>query len=212
MTKKIFTVMVIGCVALGLMGPKLSAEVGVKGGMNLSTLNIKDMPINLDVKNKPAFQLGAFFAVPVSKTIAIQPEVYFAQRGAKGNNLDENSSGKWKLGYVEVPVLLKVTLPLSEKLKPFLIAGPYAAIKIGAKEIDDALEGDLDIADQIKTFDYGLVFGAGVSIGVGSGSIILEGRFSMGLANIVDQVDVSPDLSQLSAKNRSFCFMLGYAF
>ncbi|MFM2441894.1 MAG: hypothetical protein RL449_535, partial [Bacteroidota bacterium] len=56
-------------------------RIGIKGGVNLSSVKVASLSTNLE--NKTGYQLGAF--ARIGRTIFIQPEVYFT---AKEVNVD----------------------------------------------------------------------------------------------------------------------------
>ena len=73
-----------------------------------------------------------------------------------------------------------------------------------AKIVSETAEVD---ADNITNFDYGLVFGASMEFGMGMMKLIFDARYSMGLANILDDHEEDQYL-----KNRAFVLMVGLKF
>ena len=114
--------------------------------------------------------------------------------------------GKWKLSYIEIPVLAKVKFNVKGNVKPGLLIGPYAAFNTGAKWAVEGLE-DEDIKEYIKNIDYGIVLGCSVDIKMNNWKLILDVRYNIGLSNIGDK-----EYEDYNAKNRSFSFMVGVAF
>jgi hypothetical protein len=55
-----------------------------------------------------------------------------------------------------------------------------------------------------KSLDFGLVFGAGIDVGIGKGAITGDFRFDLGLTDLQDGTGGS-------IKNRAFEILLGYA-
>jgi hypothetical protein len=83
-------------------------------------------------------------------------------------------------------------------------AGPSFNFNIRAKGTEEG-EPDEDIKDDIETFEFGLVIGAGFY-----GSIlIVEGRYQEGLTNVVKSTFIDDDESY---RNRSFAALVGIRF
>jgi hypothetical protein len=76
----------------------------------------------------------------------------------------------------------------------FAMAGPYVAIKVGASTQFD---------DVIPSTDAGLVVGVGYALPAGSGAVIFQARYDIGLVHIEES---------FSTKTRAFLFTIGYAF
>jgi len=169
---------------------------GLKGGLNIAKMSGDDVPDEATWLYGGAG--GVYFGYAFNDMFAIQPEVLFMMKGMNIDVLDE--SFKVKLNYIDVPVLLKVSIPTEGSFKPSIFAGPYFGFLMSAK-IDDE-----DIKDQVKSMDYGLVFGAGMNymLAEDKGFISLDARYGMGLTT-VDDTDAEDDL-----KNMGITIMIGY--
>jgi hypothetical protein len=132
----------------------------------------------------------------------------YSLKGAKGNSHNGLSSEPWetKLTYIEVPLLLKYELP-TPVLKPFIYGGASVAFLMKAEKKNQRIDTDwVDITDNLKSTDYGLVAGAGIGV-LG---ITLEGRYTHGLENTVDSK--SGDMLVDEAKNKTWSIMAGFDF
>src|SRR5215217_4216560 len=75
---------------------------GVKGGVNISQLNFDN---NTSSDSKTGLHIGALVHIHTSsKSWAIQPELLYSMEGAKRIG---NSSIKFNLSYLNIPVLLQ---------------------------------------------------------------------------------------------------------
>jgi hypothetical protein len=167
---------------------------GLKGGINIGTLNGDDAA-GLDAR--VALSGGLYATVAVSPVLVIQPELLFTQKGAEDDSLSsaDQSSLKIQLDYLEVPVLARFRVPLSTPtVRPYVFAGPYAAFVLSA-QFDGPLTTDpaalaekFDIANE-KSVDYGLVFGGGVDLAAGQGTVSIEARYELGLSTAFEDVD-----------------------
>ncbi len=193
--KRIALVMAVLLVTAGVAN---SQELGFTGGLNLAN-QTGDWEDN---KMMLAFGGGIFGRLSPAPQIAIQPEVLFMMKGTKWDEGDE----KFKLTYIDIPVLLMYQFPMEGSVTPSIFAGPYLGILLSAK--DEFAGEEIDVKDVVKSTDFGLVFGAGVDIKAGDkGKFIVNGRYALGLSNANDFL---PD--ELSYKNAVISFFVGYAF
>ena len=108
-------------------------RIGIKGGVNLSSVKVASLSANLE--NKTGYQLGAF--ARIGRTIFIQPEVYFAAKEVNVDVLNSLTTNQGVVGFsqksLDVPLLLGV------KLGPLrVMAGPVASYAISASTSPDA--------------------------------------------------------------------------
>jgi hypothetical protein len=123
-------------------------QFGIKGGLALSGFQLSQN-VSSSVGNdyrpflgyevewiqegdaaKPALglQIGVFYIKDLSECFAVQPELFYSQRGLYFYQIElYNTSYHLKVHYVEVPLLLKFNIPLELSVKPSLLAGPYTA-------------------------------------------------------------------------------------
>jgi len=116
-------------------------SLGVEGGFNLSSFN--GSTPGAIYASRLGFVGGAFLSLPLGSSLAIQPELLYAQKGGKINGND------YQLDYVELPVLLDITLlgPLG------LLAGPAFNVNLSSPA-----------GATINTTDLGLILGAQVKL------------------------------------------------
>ncbi|WP_366518034.1 porin family protein, partial [uncultured Flavobacterium sp.] len=156
------------------------ASFGIKGGVNFSNLYTEDIDDNNVLTS---FNVGVFVSMPITNFLSIQPEFLYSRKGAElvYDNAFASGTGKFKLNYIEAPILLKVNL--TENLN--IHAGPYFAYLIDAEVTNESNSGDFDFEenvdnDDFNKFDYGLSAGAGFdfdSIGFGV-------RYNYGLSTV----------------------------
>ncbi len=142
--------------------PNAQAQLGVKGGLNMANFN--DTDASLD--SRTGFMAGLTYdlGIPMSP-ITIQPGVFYAQKGAKiSEGGIENTT---RLDYIEVPVVAKFAFILDNPmLTPHVYFGPYVGLNMNAeREISGGdNSGTVDIEDEVKGTDFGVVVGAGADI------------------------------------------------
>lgn len=154
------------------------ATIGFKGGINFSNLYSD----NVDDNNVlTGFNAGLYAKLPITKSFAIQPEVYYTTKGAEltYNNAIANGVAKFNVNYIEVPVLAVINL--TENLN--IHAGPYAAYMVSGKTTNDSnftnSETTLDTND-FERFDAGIAAGVGLDFELLSFGV----RYNYGLTKV----------------------------
>lgn len=165
---------------------------GVKGGINYATLSGDDV---VDAEWKLGFAAGAVAAFDVMDMLVIQGEVLYSMKGA-----EYEGDISTDLTYIEIPVLLKYTIPMEGMIAPNLFIGPSIGIILSAEAADE------DIKDDTKSLDYGVVVGAGVDFDLGTGKVTVDARYNYGLTSIDDSGE------EFDIKNGGISAFVGYLF
>jgi hypothetical protein len=184
----------------------VNTEFGVKGGFNMSNLvNSGDDPDDNNVLY--GFNAGVYATLPISDFVAIQPEVLFTTKGAKleYDNAFATGNAKFKLNYIEVPLLVRVNVTKNFNIH----AGGYASYLVSSKVTGDgdfSFDQDVD-RDDLNKFDAGIAAGVGVdfdpiSIGV---------RYNYGLTTVGKERTVAGTTYTFpDAKNSNLTVYLSY--
>ena len=178
---------------------ELSAQetrFGLKGGATFykGTIEVGLSGFNIESTSdaKLGFAGGIFAEFPLNDFISIQPEVLYMQKNSKESDdffdtgfddFDDfdDESASTNLSYIDVPLLLKLNVPLDGNIQPYIAAGPFVGYLLDAKA---KVEGDEeDLKEFMKDINYGVIFAAGINFG----KIGVEFRYDMGLANIFDE-------------------------
>ncbi len=197
--KKLLFISMIGLFAL--LTSCASVRYGIKAGPTFATITGDDTD-NLDAK------VGVFFGglaeIEVVDMFSIQPELLFSSQGTKYSDSD-GFDGKFKLNYLNLPVMAKVYV--SDGF--FLEAGPQLGYLLTAKDEYESpgLSGEDDLKDEglIKDIDVGGNVGLGYQLDSG---LNFGARYNFGLTNINDFGD-SVDFSQ---KNSVISLLVGFRF
>jgi hypothetical protein len=204
--KKVLFVSMIAAMVLFAASPLFAQGkmmFGVKGGLNLANLTGSDVE---NTSIKPGAAVGAFMCYKFTDIFAVQPEVLFIMKGAKEDSADV--SIKWKANYIEIPLLLKVSMPTEGKIKPSLYVGPGIGILLSSKVSDGE---EVDLKDYTKSSNISLIAGAAVAYQLEKGAVSLEARYDVGLQTIAkngpDDTGTEPDI-----KTSDISIMVGYAF
>lgn len=209
-----------------LMPAKAQIHLGVRAGLNLANMSVKNLPSGFDNKMVPSFNLGGFAGMDITKRIGIESGLYLSGKGIKSefsqNLFIMSVSGFVKVTplYLEVPVNAVYNLDM-KAVKLRFYAGPYLAYGIGGRVNSEfsatGLPVDLsslglvnesrninfgsDSLSDIKPFDFGLNFGIGVQVS----KFIFTIQYGMGLVNIA-----ADNTTGYEAKNSVFSFLVGY--
>ncbi|MCC7055427.1 MAG: PorT family protein [Gemmatimonadaceae bacterium] len=185
--------------AQSLRTPVGVAQVGLEGGVSIANFTGDDAN---DAKNRTGGYGGVSFIVqPAGSAIGMQTGVNYVMKGAKSSFSSGGAlptvTGGVKLGYVEVPLLVRVGVPLSVAgVAPTLIAGGSFNWRVSCSAVaesgsfssstdcDNALVGqDLDV----KRFDAGLTVGVELPIKAGARYLVVPSvRYIRGMTNITD--------------------------
>ena len=182
-----------------LAPPQVSAQIklGVKGGLNIADIGGSDVDsLSLGpIETKTGFIAGAFVEFMISDIFAIQPEVLYSQKGIK---IDSSGADlKLKVDYIEIPVLLKINIPIEgSKVHPNVYAGPAVAFESSCKFAGSSgsVSAEVDCDDpqlgiMTTSTDFGLTFGGGLSFEVGGAEVGVDVRYTLGLTSIDDDDD-----------------------
>jgi len=157
-------------------------KTGYIFGLNLSTITLKTNDISSNPNMPAGIHLGVFLDIPVKGNFTFQPALVFSSKGADYaiDSVDISIAPT----YMEVPLIAVYTFG-SDAIKISLFAGPYFAGGIGGYKIVSGgplkdLNFGSDENDDLKFFDIGLNFGAGVNIG----GLMISAQYGIGLANI----------------------------
>ncbi len=168
---------------------ELHVSGGIKGGINIANLHGADAK---DTESITGFAAGAFFILKITDFFAIQPEILLTRKGAEGDTSIYH--GEVELNYIEIPVLLKLSIPAHARIRPSLLIGPALAANLSAraKGGSNSIRGETEIDDWVKDTDFSLVFGADVDFDLGSARLLIDGRYTLGVTSI-DDTDLEKD-------------------
>lgn len=203
---------------LGLVcpGPVPAQQVGVLGGWNPASLGdgldgamastcdlLRDQlggTWTYDPSRRAGLFMGAFTEFRISPAVAFRPEIAFAQRGTgytlrgSGSFGQVDSKVRFKMDYVETALLFafRVAPPKGGGFSPAILAGPMAGVKTAARLSMDVLDqsSSTKLGGMNSSF-LGVVGGIELArVGPRGGSVFLQGRYTMGLTDLVDDSSV----------------------
>jgi Outer membrane protein beta-barrel domain len=166
--KTILSLVVFVTIGLVLRAQTTDTHFGLKAGVNISSLDVKD---GVDFDSKAGFHIGGLAHVHLSPHFAVQPEVVYSEQGGKDG--DE----KWKLNYINVPVLLQYMTGNGFRLE----TGPQVGFDVTSKIKTGDIEED--IKSSVNTLDLSWAIGMSYLFPEGIG---FDARYNFGITNVND--------------------------
>ena len=200
MKKVLIVLAVLG--VFGVTEARAQDRGGVRVGLNLANLSGNDPSDLGETDARAGLVVGLFGVVPLTQSIALQPEVLYSQQGAKLE--DGSDEATIKLDYLQVPVLARFRLGMSPSAPVHALFGPSFGFRTNA-EVDvngETIDDNDEFEDETESFDIGLVAG----VAVNAGPAVVDARYTWGLRNI----DKTGDGSDV--KNRVFSVSVGFRF
>jgi hypothetical protein len=203
-----------GGLALLAVVPQLGAaqtlNTHLRLGAAVSTL--PGFPPGYNASSRTGLQSGVGVTLRLAPVLAVQLQVQYTQKGARIGD-----GGVW-LDYVEVPVLLRLSLPrrvVGTTVSALFGVAPAHEVRCGYRGIppNDMLiifpvpppVQDLDCSLlRSHLNDLGVVAGVAVERAVPAGYLTLELQFNRGTRNI------AAPWRQQAISNRSLALLLGY--
>lgn len=149
---------------------------GVRLGMNIATVT-GDF---VDVNRKVGLTLGGVIGLKLSDStpIFLESGLYYAQRGGKKDDVTVSAN------YLEIPILLKYGIEMTESISLLPFIGPYFSLGIAGqyKYLDDMGVNYKEGAykNTLRRPDMGIKVGCGFEYNM----IYLEGGYQFGIANV----------------------------
>lgn len=158
------------------------SQVGVKGGLGVSSLLVKNNDVNFSQELFNAgfsFHVGAGFEIDFSDMISLEPGLILTQRSY---SIDANQLISNNLTSIEIPINVKVyALDLGDVGRLYGLGGTYLGYTFSAKENGQKIDVGNKSTDDIKPLDIGLNFGAGVQF---FDALNVDISASIGMANL----------------------------
>lgn len=176
---------------------------GIRGGVNFAKQTASSDGYDFSAKNNVGFNVGVCVDIPLLESLYLQSGLYYTVKGYK---IEEGSEKeKATPSYLEIPILASYRYNFSNSTQLQINFGPYLAYGIAGKykwEYDSKNEDEKYFDDDdIKKFDAGLAFGAGITFS----HIFVGINYDLGLTNVWKDSDIS-------LKNRCLSINLGYNF
>lgn len=195
-----------------------SQSMGLKGGVNFSTIEEHDQKLPNELNPRIGVNFGFVTEFPLFPNYSLETAVMLNSKGFSAKN-DQTvgdrtveSQLNYNLQYLDIPISLKGAYPVG-KWQVYGSFGPYVGfgifgqrisnVKIDGEETEHkrAIEfGDDAEKDDFRRLDYGIVMGTGLQ----------RAGFSIGVNYYHGLADISPAHSMVVENNRVLGISLGY--
>jgi opacity protein-like surface antigen len=199
--KKLFTVMVVACMAFA-MPSQAQTKFGLKGGLNLTSLT-SDKSTD-GISNQAGFFVGPTvkFTLPVVG-LSIDGSALYDQRNAKIKGTDQTI----KAQSIQIPINIRYGVGLSSLVNVFAFAGPQFGFNVGDKS---------KLLDQIGTWS---LKSSNISGNVGIGATVFSKlqitanyNFQLSKTGEVEYINADGTTRTGKMKFNSWQLGLGYYF
>ena len=153
-------------------------------GGHMAKYAVEPEGAGIEWKNKTGFLVGGgieLFSVP---HISLDIDGFYFRKGSKVEIIGVEAD--YTLDVISITPVIRVKFLPGPS--PYVLGGGEFSYILTHK-----LDG-VDIKDTIKSFDYGLVFGAGFQMSMPGASLYFEGRYHLGIANILKDPDPGESL------------------
>ena len=197
-----------------------SLYIGAQGGLSIPNLTAtakETNPMNEGFSSRVGPHFGLLVEKQFSNLFSVQAEVNYSGQGGKRNGIQairidpflgyiyadiKNTS---RLNYIQVPVMAKINLGLSEKVKFFVNAGGFVGFLVAANQITEG-QGNLyldknkqstvpftgvtdfsrttNVIDDLNKVNVGVIGAIGFSYDLGPGKIFIQGGGSYGFVKL----------------------------
>jgi len=146
---------------------------GFLGGASFSTL--RDVDTAVEVRSTTGFGGGFYVAVPVAKSLIVEPELIYVNKGAGIESADVTLN----LNYIEIPVLLRYQF--TEDGGPFAYVGPYVGLNVKCNTSVDTV----GVACKDQSVEANTTFGGTVGVGFQRGVWGFDIRYDYGFTDAI---------------------------
>ncbi|SEK33970.1 Outer membrane protein beta-barrel domain-containing protein [Aquimarina amphilecti] len=209
MIKKIlFPVLLVFLISVKTNAQQDRTQLGLKVGYNLSYISGEEID---DFIPRNTIHLGIVGEIPITRFLAIQPELLYSFQGSYVQPGFTDSSDlrftEWllKLDYIVLPIMVKyyLTPGFSAEIGPQL--GVLTSAKLLKKSSVNGISETTqdDLKELIAPVSYGINIGFGYQFEDG---LFFQSRFNIRISDIFDFEDA------LSQRNHVFQISAGYKF
>jgi hypothetical protein len=214
-----------------LLNSTISGQTGVrfgfKGGYSMATqygITPADNTYTVDTQARNGFAGGVFAYFPITESVGIQQEFFYAMKGSRQNvtiatPVNINTVSEYDLNYFEMPILLKYKFVNIGNFGIYgnagialslLMNGEYritSTIEMGGPPIVVEESGDMKGLD---TFDYSFVYGAGTDFKLLNKDFFFEYRMTIGWNTL--QMPNASGADPVPLRNQDYVLAVGMYF
>jgi hypothetical protein len=185
------------------------ANVGLNIGLSIANESISAGGISLSPSSRTGLAVGVDFMYDVIEYISLGAGLMYIQKGAEVTTNIEGVtvSGKDTFNYLAIPIPVHFQANIktgNSIIRPFALFSLEPSFLLSAKtEVKAAgITQEEDVTDALEGLDFGIGFGAGIKALFPSFFLLAQGKYILGLTDIVKDAEVD-------GKNRTFAILLG---
>lgn len=170
-------------------------QIGAVAGANFFTFGWHG---GRSMQPRSAMHAGPVLIVPLGRHVFFQPEVLYSAEGARESVNDSTygyTAWTFKLNYLAVPALVGFDGAAGAGVSPRVYAGPVFALNLSC-QLDAMSRGQSGTFAcsygglTAKSLAFGATAGGGLRFRAGSGSLMLEARYTFGLSHLFESAIV----------------------
>lgn len=165
--KKLLFLLVVLSGSAFISKAQTQISFGPKAGINLANWATKETP---GVKMRTAFHAGGAVTIPVSRTIALQPELLYSKEGTKYDG------GTYDVAYLNVPLLIRYQHASGFHAE----TGPQLGILLDV-QLKDSEDEPADLEDYTNSTQSSWCIGMGFQFKPG---LDLYTRYNVGISRV----------------------------
>ena len=202
--KNLIKPIIITCFFFAVTALNLNAQegwnFGLKGGLNMawiSTPEVSGNPLPGTFGTRTSYNVGLFAEYGFNKHLYFQMLMNFDRRGFSYKESEGNNSTDITIraNYLEIPLLIRYAVPVSDKFDIYGLLGPSIAYLIGGRIVGEktvnGVVGDVDnkITDSYNSTSFGIKAGLGVEIPFADdkGATFFDVRYNYGFGHDMKQ-------------------------
>ena len=208
----------LSCIVLAPLNMSAQTTVGLLAGWNLTTFGGSDLSPHghhTAYNRHASLNVRGYLDVSLSERVGLRLGAGYLGKGAEAAYSSDGSESvsfksETRIGYVEIPALLRFRVNPGRSLSAHLLIGPALSFRISCEvESDSDYWGGTtkcrDSSLNVRNTDLGATGGVGFEIGLSEGLMLVgESLYTLGLRTVGESGD--------GVKNRAFSLSLGVAF
>ncbi len=223
--RKVKKIPVLAFMFFATQSASAQLSLGVVGGVNFFELKVGgDQPIAVPLptggnvqgsfNSRTAFAIGGVAEYYFSPMVGLSVQPMYSQQGSEfvfeGPVVAPlNAESTTKLSYVDIPVMLKVQFGRSN-VKPYVTSGFTLGFLTSAKSVGGGEE--TNIKDSVKSTNSSWSIGGGFNLLAPGSTVFIEGRYTLGLSTIDEELQVQPLSATTELKTKGFQLLVGVTF
>ncbi|NBC66696.1 MAG: hypothetical protein GVY07_13700 [Bacteroidetes bacterium] len=163
----------------------VSVRIGITGGIGIANKLGGDYTAG----SRQDFLMGISagitfpFVLPYSIKTGIETGIFYTQKGFLNPSANRFDGETVLLDYVEIPVLVRLHYDVTPMIKPKIVGGIYGAFRANAEVLQND-DDRIDLNENTKAVDIGLLAGVGSDFLIQSTSISLQVRYGVSISPI----------------------------